>query len=157
MSKETYDSIVPCGSRAGIMYGLPKIHKDGVPIRPIISACGTYNYKLAKYLVQILTPLISNSKYIIKDTFDFVNKVSKLPINNNQIMISFDVESLFTNIPTLETIEIILERAFKNTNTYEGLKRETLKELYLSAPLNHTSSSTVNTTTKSTEYQWVLH
>jgi len=53
--------IIPCGSRAGIMYGLPKIHKNGAPIRPIISACGTYIYKLAKYLDKILKPLITNN------------------------------------------------------------------------------------------------
>lgn len=27
----TYKRIVPCGSKAGIMYGLPKIHKLGTP------------------------------------------------------------------------------------------------------------------------------
>jgi len=47
MDEETCKLISTCDSRAGIMYALPKIHKDGVPVRPIISACGTYNYKLA--------------------------------------------------------------------------------------------------------------
>ncbi len=32
--------------------GVPKIHKEGCPIRPIISSINTYNYKLAKYLVE---------------------------------------------------------------------------------------------------------
>ena len=32
----TYKRIMPSGSKAGIMYGLPKIHKEGNPIRPII-------------------------------------------------------------------------------------------------------------------------
>lgn len=45
-------------------------------------------------------------------------------------MVSFDVESLFTNIPTAETIEIILNRALKNTDTYEGLNKLTLKKLF---------------------------
>jgi hypothetical protein len=57
------------------MYGLPKIHKEGAPIRPIISACGTYNYKLAKYLDSILKPLLDESETIVTDTFDFVNKI----------------------------------------------------------------------------------
>jgi hypothetical protein len=63
---------------------------------------------------QILKPLIPTNNYIIKDTFDFVDKVSKLPNNPNRRMVSFDVESLFTNIPTQETINIILDRAFKD-------------------------------------------
>lgn len=45
-------------------------------------------------------------------------------------MVSFDVESLFTNIPTNETIEIILRRAFDNNEkTYYGLEKEDLKQL----------------------------
>jgi hypothetical protein len=48
-------------------------------------------------------------------------------------MVSFDVESLFTNIPTTETINIILDRAFPNSETlkFEGMKRETLKKLLI--------------------------
>ena len=64
------------------MYGLPKIHKAGTPIRPIISAVKTYNYELAKYLDQILKPVV-NSEYMLKDTFDFVNKVSYLNVNSD--------------------------------------------------------------------------
>ena len=71
------------------------------PIRPIISAVGTYNYKLAKSMVEILSPLIKDNEYILKDTFDFVNKVSHLNKNVDKVTLSFDVESLFTNIPTL--------------------------------------------------------
>jgi hypothetical protein len=111
------------------MYGLPKIHKEGAPVRPIISAIGTYNYKLAKYLDRILKPLTTNSNYIIKDTFDFVNRVSKLQTNVNQRVVSFDVESLFTNIPTEETINIILNRAFKDSDEFHGMKRNTLQKL----------------------------
>ena len=109
--------IYPCGSRDGVLYGLPKIHKEGTPLRPIISAIGTY--KLAKYLVEILTEtLLVNSKFILKDTFDFVKKVSKLSTLLEKYMVSFDVESLFTNVPTTETIEIILNRIFKTILTF---------------------------------------
>ena len=58
LSDLDYKRILPCGSKAGVMYGLPKIHKDGCPLRPIILAVGTYNYKLAKYLVEIISPLL---------------------------------------------------------------------------------------------------
>ena len=37
ITKEVYKRIIPCGSRAGVMYGVQKIHKNGVPVRPIIS------------------------------------------------------------------------------------------------------------------------
>ena len=129
MTDEVYHRIVPSGSRAGVLYGLPKIHKPDVPVRPIISAVGTYNYKLAKYLVEILSPLIDD-KYILKDTFDFVNKVSNLDPSTDKYMFSYDVVSLFTNIPTLETIEIILDSIYtKNVTFFHNLKRIDLKNL----------------------------
>ena len=100
ISDEVYKEIMPFGSRPGIIYGLPKIHKEGAPVRPIISAIGTYTYKTAKYLNRILTEYTTENDCIIKDTFDFVNRVSKLKTNTTERIVSFDVESLFTNIPT---------------------------------------------------------
>ena len=130
--------IKPRGSRAGVMYGLPKVHKKGVPVRPIISAIKTYNYELAKYLDSILKPLLDDNTMMIKDTFDFVNRVSKLDPTINKYLVSFDVESLFTNIPTIETIEILLDLAFKrdvnnvsNSNLFHGMDRSELKELLI--------------------------
>ena len=115
-----------------MLYGLPKIHKDGCPLRPIISAVGTYNYKLAKFLVEILSPLLEKDEHTIKDTFDSVNKVSNLDTYVDNFMLSFGVESLFTNIPTLETIEIILKLAYpRNTKYFHGLLKEELKHLLI--------------------------
>jgi len=132
LSDLDYQRILPCGSRAGVMYGLPKIHKENCPLRPIISAVGTYNYKLAKFLVEILSPLIKDNEYILKDTFDFVNKVSNLNTNVDKVMLSFDVESLFTNIPTLETIDIILRSVYtRNRKYFHGLNKEELKKLLI--------------------------
>ena len=132
ISQEVYDRVMPCGSRAGVLYGLPKVHKTGAPIRPIISAVQTYNYKLAKFLDEILKPLANKGGFMLKDSFDFVNRVSKISLTPNQAMCSFDVNSLFTQIPVLETIELILDRAFAMGRTlYCGFDRATLKELLI--------------------------
>jgi len=131
MDKRTYKAIYPTGSRAGIMYGLPKIHKEGAPLRPIISAIGTYNYGVAKHLVNILKPLQSEDIYMLKDTPEFVNNIADLTPDTDKYMVSFDVESLFTNIPTDETIEIILNRAFPDDEStrFHDLTRPELKRL----------------------------
>ena len=60
IGEAVYNTLTISGSVAGYLYGLPKIHKEGNPLRPIISAIGTFNYKLAKYLVEIITPLTTN-------------------------------------------------------------------------------------------------
>ncbi|PFX34113.1 Glucose-6-phosphate translocase [Stylophora pistillata] len=99
------------GSRLAHLYGLPKTHKENLSMRPILSATGTYNYALAKWLDDKLKPLSSN-RYTISDTFSFADEIQNLVIDENDILVSYDVTSLFTNVPLQETIEIIAEKAF---------------------------------------------
>ena len=56
ISEPIYKELLYTGSTPGILYGLPKVHKDHCPARPILSAIGTYNYKIAKFCVPILQP-----------------------------------------------------------------------------------------------------
>ena len=65
-------------------------------MRPILSATGTYNYALAKWLDEKLKPLSVN-RYTISDTFSFAEEIQNLVIDQNDILVSFDVTSLFTN------------------------------------------------------------
>ena len=89
-------------SSPGVLYGLPKVYKYGSPFRPIVSSVNTYNYSLASYLV--LQP-ISTYQFTVKDSFSFAEWAK--PYNhNNEFMCSFDVTSLFTNVPLDDTIYI---------------------------------------------------
>ena len=91
------------GSKPGVLYGLAKIHKaleDGIPsLRPILAAIGTPTYNLAKFCDQLLKPLTSNY-YTIKDSFSLAKEV--LDFDASCFMASFDIKSLFTNIPLAE-------------------------------------------------------
>jgi len=124
INKSEYDKISPIGSKPGILYGLPKVHKplvDNVPkFRPILSAINTPAYKLAKYLVPILSPLTSN-EYTVKDSFSFSKELSTF--SSSLYMASLDVESLFTNIPLKETIKNCVNDLFDNTQ-YQGTLRK---------------------------------
>ena len=106
----TFQKILPCGSSHGVLYGLPKVHKQSCPFRPIVSSMNTYNYNLASYLVNILQP-ISTNQSTIKDSFSFADW-AKMYKHNNEVMCSFDVSSLFTNIPLDETIQICLDKLY---------------------------------------------
>ena len=104
VDESTYKYLFCSGAQPALMYGLPKIHKPEVPVRPILSAINTAPYKLAKYLVSILSPLTTN-QYSIKDSFSFVKEVVNLNFEHC-FMASFDIKSLFTNIPLDETISL---------------------------------------------------
>nr|XP_027210660.1 uncharacterized protein LOC113804030 [Penaeus vannamei] len=70
-------SVSVSGSTPGIMYGLPKVHKDGIPVRPILYVIGTNSYQLAKFLVPILTPLTTNI-FAVKDSFTFAKEITTI-------------------------------------------------------------------------------
>ena len=82
-------------------------------MRPTLSATQTYNYTLARWLDTKLKPLSLN-RHTVTDIFEFANEIRNLEIANSDIMVSFDVSSLFTNVPLDETIQVLANRAFKN-------------------------------------------
>ena len=130
MTEKARKSLKPVGTRPGIMYGSCKVHKASVgnypPFRPILSALNTPTYKLAKFLVRILKPLTTN-EFPVKDSFHFAEKI--VDQQHDLFMASLDVDSLFTNIPLEETIEICTNELFKESETVEGLSKTEFKEL----------------------------
>ena len=61
-------------SSLSVFYGLPKVHKHGYPIRPIISTIGSYQYQLSKYLARAIREARPQAKSYVKDSFEFVKK-----------------------------------------------------------------------------------
>ena len=129
ISELVYNKLFPSGSRPGILYGLPKVHKAGVPLRPILSSIGTHAYALAKFLVPLLRPF-SSGNYLVSDSFSFVNDLLSSNFNSdNLIMASFDIKSLFTNIPLDETIDIIVTKLFSNSTHFHGFNSDDFTKL----------------------------
>ncbi|CAF4794379.1 unnamed protein product, partial [Rotaria sp. Silwood2] len=94
-------------SSLSVFYGLPKAHKTGYPIRPIISTIGSYQYELSKYLAKAIRNARPQAKSYIKDSFEFVKRIKEITLEKGKTytMCSFDVESLYTNVPVEEAIE----------------------------------------------------
>ena len=62
------------------LYGLPKLHKPGFPMRPIVSFCGSPTYQLSKYLTTILQTLTNKSRRNLQSTEDFINATRTVEI-----------------------------------------------------------------------------
>ena len=88
-------------------YGLPKIHKAGVPLRPIVSSRESVSYNTAKELVRILKPLAGRTTYSVQNTKDFVDQIKNIKILPDECIISYDVKGLFTSVPIEPAIKII--------------------------------------------------
>ena len=69
-NKHYYNKLLPTGNTSPALrfYGLPKIHKANCPVWPIVSACGTATYQLAKFLTKILQKYTGISPSLVKDS-----------------------------------------------------------------------------------------
>jgi hypothetical protein len=118
LSNAEYHKMRPIDSTTPWFYGLPKVHKEGNPLRPIVSLPGAPTYKLSKELRRRLIYLVNDSEYSIKSSDQFMEKIQNVRIEEDEIMVSFYVTALFTSVnPALakQTIaSLLMERRTAN-------------------------------------------
>ena len=127
-----YTKVYPQGSSVARIYGLPNLHKlksadDQLKVRPIVSCINSFNYGLSGYLAKLLNPLIPKD-HCADDTFSFLSDIKRIR-NEDFYMVSYDVTSLFTNIPLNETINLATDLIFEN-NPEIKISKNDLKELF---------------------------
>ncbi|XP_068229086.1 uncharacterized protein [Palaemon carinicauda] len=100
----------------GYLYGNVKTHKQGNLLQPIISQCPTPTYQLAKKLNTILTPYVPD-QHCVASSAEFLERIKD--VRGEGVIASMDVESLFTNVPVDETIDLIADRVYRDETTPE--------------------------------------
>ena len=161
LDSNTYKAMYPMGCGAPKFYGLPKIHKQGTPLRPIVSSCGMVTYGVAKELTKILKPLVGKSPHHMNSTQYFVEQVKNVALSPGECLSSYDVSGLFTSVqvdpalgiikdqmekdPTLKErtvmsvgdIVLLLEFCFKNTYfTFQDQFYEQVKSVAIGSPVS---------------------
>ena len=102
-----YRRLYPTGARSPQFYGLPKMYKEGMPLRPIISSRGSVTYEAAKELARILNPLVGRSFYHVQKTKDFISSIEGIQLKPDECIMSYDVNALFTSVPIQPAVNII--------------------------------------------------
>ncbi|XP_062704289.1 uncharacterized protein LOC134286653 [Aedes albopictus] len=105
------------------IYGLPKAHKPELPLRPVVPNITSPTYQLSKYVSNIIQAA-TNCEYNIRDSFTFAAEIKHLKVPEDHVIVSFDVISLFTNVPK----ELIL-RAIRED--WDRIKEHTQINMYL--------------------------
>ena len=127
IAEDLYKSLYPQGSQPGIRYGSSRIHKplvNGFPkSRPILSALNTGTYK---FFVPFLRHLTSN-EFTLKDSFKFAKIICEQ--DTGLFMTSLDVDSLCTNVPLEETINICVNELFKSNSSIHVLNKKQIIEM----------------------------
>lgn len=109
---------------------LPKIHKAAnnwtvpgkmPPGRPIVSDCNSESKKVGSFIDSYLKPKATRHPSYIKNTYDFVSKIANLVIPDNCLLITLDVESMYTNIDHTKGLMAVSEALGVRGPLYDGI------------------------------------
>ena len=99
-------------------------------LRPIIDQTGTCYYKTGKVILKYLKSLTKN-EFVINNTQDFPTMLNNIPLSEDEEDVSYDVESLFTNIPIKDTIDFICGGNICTQETRTNLQKIYIQETTL--------------------------
>ena len=119
-----YEKMLPTSNQPARLYGTAKTHKFTSPDiianeklkfwpRPIIAQTGTYTYNAAQVTAEYVKLLVYENPYLISNTQDLPSILkAEPPLETDEEYVSYDVESLFTNILVRETTNYILAEIY---------------------------------------------
>ena len=73
---------------------------------------------------------LAKNEYTLENSKDLIDSTSNMNIPDSYFMTSFDVESLYTNIPLKETIDIIVNSIYDNGNMVRSMSKNGFKKLF---------------------------
>lgn len=108
-------SLIPSGYQPNIMnlarfYGLPKIHKEGFKLRPIVSMKNAPGHALGSAFNEMLKVIFPVKSHHVKDSYDMKDFIDTAMIRDNDILASYDAEQMYTKIPRFLAKELIMEQ-----------------------------------------------
>ncbi|KFD46176.1 hypothetical protein M513_12950 [Trichuris suis] len=89
------------------LYGLLKVRKPGVPLRPVVCSVNSVTSQLCTYLKGIIQPLIGGRSSHVSNRKDFCAALKSIQISKTDFMVSYDVKDLFTSILIPHTLNIL--------------------------------------------------
>ena len=89
------------------------------PYRPIVSCKGTLTKHISRHVDSILQNFLDKIPSFLKDTTDFLCKLNDITylVTPDSLLVTMDVNSLYTNIPHSDGVEAC--RSFLTMNTID--------------------------------------
>ena len=103
----------PALIKSRTFYLLPKIHKSDwqfsaiPPCRPIVSDVSSVSRTCASLVEFFLAPLARRGKSYVRDSLHVISRLQDVKCPEESFLVTFDVASLYTNIPTEDGINAV--------------------------------------------------
>ena len=128
LSSELFKDLKPIGSQPARLYGLIKVHKNDFPARPVLSMPGSAYYKIAKQTAEWLS--VVPECCINTSSKDIANQLNDIVLREDYELVSFDVVSLYTNVPPLlKAIDVCADLVYSGKYKEPPVDKETFIEL----------------------------
>ena len=109
----------PLHCHAPKIKGLPKVHKEGVPLRGVVDMKGTNYDSISKFLVPILRKLQGRTSLYVANSGELKRKVETWEINGGEIIMELDVKNMYPSIPVKSSLELVRKRLEETTEWKE--------------------------------------
>ena len=107
--------LYPTSDQPPRFYGVPKTHKINMPLRPIVSTIGSITYEVDKYLAEVLSPLVGQTEFHVKNSKDFAQSITGLKIEADEELRSYDITALFTSVQIDKALAIIRSKLMEDS------------------------------------------
>ena len=114
-----YRKLLPTRLVTPKFYGLPNIHKHNTPLQPIVDIHGSPTYGLARLVTDILQPLVGKTTHHLQNSTDLIQRMKNVVLEEDKVLVSYDVTILFTSVPVDEVISIVRRRLQEDTSLSE--------------------------------------
>ena len=123
ISDELLKELKSKGGQPPRLYGLAKVHKTAVPLRPVLSMPGSPYHNIAEKVTSWLSGIPESKNQCTSSKIS--DQLKDIKLQEGEILVTFDVVSLYTNVPVLEAIQEAANRRYSGEFEMPPVSKET--------------------------------